>query len=129
MPNVTNTLIANITVTEDTTQNVVVNRTVPGLVIDSNVAEGVFYQKLTGAYTVNLPDTPAGGYQLYVRNNDTTNGVNVVANSGAGTMINVTLAPGGVILLWQNPSNGQAYTALIFTPIATPVLIEYFIGA
>ena len=124
MPNVTNTLIANISTTEDTTQNVIINRTVPGLVFDSTVAQGVIYQSLTGAFTVNLPS--ANCYQLYVRNNDPTNNVNVNANAGS---INWALHPGSAIFLWQSPTNGTAITSLQLTPAGTPCLVEYFIGA
>lgn len=126
MPNMTNTALINITATEDTTQNVIVNRTVPNLNFDSNSSTGVMYASLAnGANAIPLP--AATCYQLYVRNNDPANTIIVSTNVG----IIGTLKPGEVCLLWQKATGtpGVGFTSVGMNASGANTLVEYFIGA
>lgn len=125
MPNITNTAILNITATEDTTQNVIVNRTVPSLAFDSNVSSGVLYQSLAnGANVIALP--AATCYQLYVRNNDPALLITVSTNNG----VIAQLGPGEVCLIWEHATGtpGQGFTSLGLNASGANALVEYFIG-
>lgn len=130
MSNITNTLIANITATEDTTQNVIVNRTVPNLNFDSNTAEGVIYGILAnGANAITLP--AAKCFQLYIRNNDPANTITptITPTGGAPAALPI-LFPGDAMFIWQsNTSSAAGFTALSLSANAANTLVEYFIGA
>lgn len=129
MPNVTNTLIANITATEDSTQNVPINRGTGNPAFDSSVAEGILYIALgAGANVIGLPISPT--CQVYIRNNDPAKSVivNWTPNGGAAGNI-TTLLPGDQIILWQKPGGANAgITTLTLTPSAAGALVEYFLG-
>lgn len=125
MANITNTAIINITATEDTTQNVIINRSVPNLNFDSNLASGVIYASLlNGANAIALP--AATCYQLYVRNNDPALFVTVSTNVG----VIAQLKPGEVCLLWQKATGtpGVGFTTVGLNASGAGCLVEYFIG-
>lgn len=125
MANVTNTLVANITATEDTTQNVIVNRTVPNMIFDSNTAQGVIYAILAnGANAITLP--AARCFQLYIRNNDPANTITPTLSTGATPI----LFPGDCLIIWQKNTNVTAgFTTLSLSASGANTLVEYFIGA
>lgn len=125
MPNMTNTALINITATEDITQNVVVNRTVPNLNFDSNVSTGVMYASLAnGANVIALP--AATCYQLYVRNNDPALFITVATSNGTIA----ELKPGEVCLIWEKATGtpGFGFTSVTLTASGATALVEYFIG-
>lgn len=132
MANVTNTLIANITTAEDSTQNVPINRSTGNPQFDVNFGEFTTYQKLiiNGANPITLPGTPV--YQVYVRNLDPTNDITVQWTPQSGALVTVcTLKPGDQIILWQKNSGAgsSGITALSFSvTTAAGVLVEYFLG-
>jgi len=127
---VTNTLIANITSTEDSTGNVPINRGTGNPAFDSSVAEGVLYVALAGgANVIALPFSPCT--QLYIRNNDGTKPIQVNWTQNGGAAVNViVLNPGDQIIFWSNPAGATTpgITALSMTPSAAGALVEYFLG-
>ncbi len=130
MPNITNTLTASITATEDTTGSVIINRAI-GIGFDSTTASGIEYQVLgAGATNVQLPIAIVN--QLYVKNIDPAKSiiVSVTLNGGLTQQI-ASLNPTDFVLLWQKPGGAPSnpgITALILTPSAASCLVEYFLG-
>jgi hypothetical protein len=130
MPNMTNTLISNITATEDTTQNVIINRST-GASFDGSASAMSEYISLAAGTT---PISLATGIctQFYLKNID-PNGHSVIVSwtptTGASVPNVITLYPGDQIMFWAKPgtSNG-GITALSLTPSAATTLIEYFFG-
>lgn len=129
MPNITNTLLATITATEDSTQNVPINRGTGNPAYDSSVAEGILYIALLGgANVIPLPISPT--CQVYIKNNDSTKTVTVNWTPNGGVAGNVVLLnPGEQIILWTKPGGTTpGITALSLTPSAAGALVEYFLG-
>ena len=123
MANITNTAIINITATEDTSQNVIVNRTVPNLNFDSNVADGVIYASLAnGANILTLPTVDC--YQFYLRNNDPA----LLITPQVDGQSLPQLYPGEVCLIWKKVTGGAPITAITLTASGANALCEYFIG-
>lgn len=127
---VTNTLIANITSTEQSTGNVDINRSVGNPSFSSAVGSFTTYFSLAaGANVIPLPLSPCT--QVYIRNLDNTKTVAVswTPNGGALEPICV-LNPGGVLLLWDNPAGPTTpgITSVSMTPSAATCLVEYFFG-
>lgn len=125
MANITNTATVNVTATEDTTQNVIVNRTIPNLNFDSSVAQGVIYASWAGG-PIALPISPA--YQLYIRNNDAANNCTPTMTFHGVVSVGPTLYPGDVYLLWQKPGGANAGLTALSIAVSANCLIEYFIG-
>ena len=130
MPNVTNSLIANIIATNDGDGTVPINRGTGNPSFDSTVASFVDYIALAnGPNNIVLPATTC--YQLYVKNNDPTNDITIIlVPVTTGTSVTVIkLKPGDQIFIWQKPGGaGAGFTALTLTASAPAVLCEYFIG-
>ena len=129
--NMTNTLTATITGTEDSTGNVPVNRGLGNLSFDSIFAEFCTYQKLAaGDNTIVIPDGKA--FQVYVKNNDPA--LNIVVKytpTGLAQQLSATLGPGEVFLMWQQITNAAAnagITALVLNASGANALVEYFLG-
>lgn len=125
MANITNTATINLTATEDTTQNVIVNRTVPNLNFDSSVAQGVIYAAWGGG-AIALPISPS--YQLYIRNNDAANNCTPTVTFHGGAAIGPTLYPGDIFLVWQKPGSANGGFSALSIAVSANCLIEYFIG-
>ena len=131
MAKITNTLVANITATEDSTSSVIVNRSTGNPSFDSSVAQMTEYFVLAGgANVIPIPFSPAA--QVYIKNNDAAKSIQVTwtQNGGAGVSV-VQLNPGDQIILWCNPAGAPApigITALTLTPSAAGALVEFFIG-
>lgn len=129
--NMTNTLTATITGTEDTTGNVPVNRGLGNLAFDSIFAEFTTYQKLaSGDNTIVIPDGKA--FQVYVKNNDPALFIIVkYTPTGLAQQVSSTLGPGEVFLQWQQITNGNAnagITGLVLNASGANALVEYFLG-
>lgn len=130
MPNITNTITASITATEDSTGSVIINRAI-GIGFDSTTASGIEYMKLPAGVTVfQLPISPV--CQLYVKNIDPALNiiVDVTLNGGAPQQI-ASLNPTDFVLLWQKPGGAPGnpgITNLTMTPSGANALVEYFLG-
>jgi hypothetical protein len=129
--NMTNTLTATITGTEDSTGNVPVNRGLGNLAFDSIFAEFCTYQKLaSGDNTIVIPDSKA--FQVYVKNNDPS--LNIIVKytpTGLAQQVSSTLGPGEVFLIWSAITNAAAnagITALVLNASGANALVEYFLG-
>jgi hypothetical protein len=130
MPNITNTLIANITATEDSTQNVIVNRSNGSPSFDSTTALSMEYFVLgAGANGIPLPVSPCT--QVYIKNIDVAKSfsVNWTPNGGGAAVI-IELNPSDSIMLWAKPGGSvtPGITGLTITPSAAGCLVEYFLG-
>jgi hypothetical protein len=129
--NMTNTLTATITGTEDSTGNVPVNRGLGNLAFDSIFAEFCTYQKLaSGDNTIVIPDAKA--FQVYVKNNDPS--LNIVVKytpTGLAQQLSSTLGPGEIFIIWSTITNAAAnagITALVLNASGANALVEYFLG-
>jgi|SRR5215471_7785998 len=129
--NMTNTLTATITGTEDSTGNVPINRGLGNLSFDSIFSEFTTYQKLAnGDNTIVIPDGKA--FQVYVKNNDPS--LNIIVKytpTGLAQQVSATLGPGEVFLMWQQITNAAAnagITALVLNASGANALVEYFLG-
>jgi hypothetical protein len=127
---VTNTLVANISSTEQSTSNVDINRSVGNPSWASNVAQFTTYLALAlGNNSFNLPIATV--YHLYIKNVDPAANINVSwAQSGGINGSIIKLFPGDVIILWQNPANalGGIITSLSLNASAAGALVEFFLG-
>ena len=128
---ITNALLATITATEDSSGNVILNRSTGNPSIDSSVATGMEYLALgAGANVITLPISPTT--EVYIKNIDSAKSIKVTwtLNGGASNDV-INLNPGGQILLWDTPGSAPAapgITALTLTPSAAGALVEYFFG-
>jgi hypothetical protein len=127
---VTNTLTATITSTEQSTSNVPINRGTGNPSYPANVGVFATYLALTsGTNVINLPISPC--YQVYIKNLDLTKTIEVTwtPNSGTNVVVENSLYPGDLIILWQNPTGtAGGITALTLTPSVSGALCEYFLG-
>lgn len=129
--NMTNTLTATITGTEDSTGNVPINRGLGNLSFDSIFSEFCTYQKLaSGDNTIVIPNGKA--FQVYVKNNDPSLNVIVKYTPTAGVQQqSATLGPGEVFIMWQQITNAAAnagITGFVLNASAVNCLVEYFLG-
>lgn len=127
---VTNTLVANISSTEQSTSNVPINRSTGNPSFASNSGSFVTYVALAAG--VNVPFFPFSPItQVYVRNIDAAKSLSMswVPNGGAAAVV-IELNPGDQIILWSNPAGPVApgITSISFTPSTSGCLIEYFFG-
>jgi hypothetical protein len=126
---VTNSLVATITSTEQSTSNTPINRSTGNPSFSCNGALFNTYQALAaGPNPFGLPYIPAT--QLYVRNIDPTKTILVswTPNGGASASI-ITLNPGDQIILFCNPTGTTpGITAGFLTPSAAGALVEVFAG-
>lgn len=134
MPNITNTLSANISATEDSTSNVIINRSTGSPAFDSTSALMLTDIALVVGNNVLIPGTlgVATPTQLYVKNNSPAGQTIAVTWTAIGqAAAYVTLLyPGDQIILWQKPGGASAgIQALTLTTVAAGALAEYFIGA
>jgi hypothetical protein len=139
MGNVTNTLDASIQVTDDINQAQILNRVITGTSYDSSVALGIIALALAaGMNSIQLPKALC--YQLYVRNTDPSNWIDLflttpqsaLVGGGTGKIEVGQLYPGDVFIFWQNPStkNPEAgFSTLDLFGQNANTLCEYFIGA
>lgn len=126
---VTNTLIANISSTEQVTSNVDINRSTGSPAFNSSVAQFVTYASIP-ALATGIPLPIAKTVQVYIRNIDPTNSVTVTWTPTPGVTASIiTLYPGDQIILWQNTTGVSAgISALSVLASANFCLIEYFLG-
>jgi hypothetical protein len=129
--NVTNTLTATITVTEDTTGNVPINRGLGNQSNDSNYGEFTTFRKLAaGDNTIDIPNGKA--FQVYVKNNDPALFLIVKYTPTTGAQqVSPALGPGEIFILWQVNTNAAAtagITALVINASGANALTEYFLG-
>lgn len=130
MSNVTNTLTAIITTQEDTTGSVPINRGTGNPAFDCTVGEFVTYKILLAAGTFNVQLPQAVTCQVYIKNLDTANSIQInwTPNNGAPAAV-IALNPGEQLILWADPSKATpGITALSFVTAAPNVLCEYFLG-
>jgi len=126
---ITNTLIANITAQEDSTQNIPINRGTGNPSFDSIFAQMTEYVVLAnGANIITLPQATC--YQLYVRNNDPMLIITPTITPNAGTAAILTkLYPGEQLIIWSaNTNSAGGFTAFTLTASGAGALAEYFIG-
>lgn len=128
LTDVTNTLTATITSTEQTTSQVPINRSTGNPSFNSNVGEIIMYRQLSaGANPLSLAANPC--FQFYVR--DTDPALTVVVSwtpIGQANATVLTLYPGDQILFWQNPGGTNAGVSAITLTATAPTLCEFFIG-
>ncbi|SRR6266481_5080008 len=127
---VTNTLQANITSTEQSSSNVPINRGTGSPSFAAGVGQFTTYFLLPGGQSsIPLPFSPVT--QLYIKNLDVAHSILVVwtQNSGAAQPV-IELNPGDQIMFWCNPSGPfiPGITALWMTPNAGTALVEFFLG-
>lgn len=126
---ITNTLVANITSQEDSTQNVIINRGTGNPNFDSVFAQMTEYKVLaSGPNLIGLPTSPC--FQLYIRNNDAVLLVTPVVTPVGGTAATLPqLYPGDQLIIWQaNTGANAGYNALSLNASGAGCLVEYFIG-
>lgn len=136
--NVTNSLIANITTSEDSSSNVPINRGLGNPSYDCNFGQFTTYRALApGATTIaTTPSTVAVNCaQFYFKNID-SNGPLAIQwqTTGTGGITGtpvINLYGGDMILFWCKP--GSALTGIINNVqvtnlAAVNVLCEYFLG-
>lgn len=129
MPNVTNTLTAVITTQEDTTGSVPINRGTGNPALDVTVGEFVTYKLLaTGSTDLQLPISPI--CQVYIKNLDTANTVNVTWTVNGGTaQAAARLNPSDQLVLWCDPTKpNPGVTDIALGVSASSCLVEYFLG-
>lgn len=131
MAKITNTLLANITATEDSTSSVIVNRSNGTPAYDSNVAQMTEYFVLAGG--PNVIPMPVGFVtQLYICNKDAAKGITVIWTPTTGVAATIiALNPGDMIMFWCNPAGAvvpDGISALTLTPSAAGALVEFFLG-
>lgn len=128
---VTNTLVANLTSTEQSTSNVPINRSTGNPAFNCNVGIFLTYFALAAGVNNVLLPTPVV-YQAYFRNLDAAKNLTVSwgVNGGGGNNPIITLLPGDQIIYWGNPSGAGAsgLTSISITPSAAGCLMEYFLG-
>ena len=128
MPNVTNTLIANITSTEDSTGAVDINRGTGAPAFDSSLADFATYRNLNDILTPTLP--AAIIFQVYVRNLDAVTPLVVSwTPQGGSSAIITNLSPGDQVILWQKPGGVNAGVSSISFQTGGSCNFEYFLGA
>jgi hypothetical protein len=141
MPNlVTNQLQLTVLSTEDSTNNVLVNRTaIPSL--DEFVADFVAYGKATGpAFSLPFPEGFTLITKFYIRNLASIGGGSILVtwqlNGGVATEPIAVIGPGDILVYWQG-STGAAFVGatgqgINFVSVASSVVnvpYEYFLGA
>ena len=127
---ITNTLVANITAQEDSSQNVIINRGTGNPNFDSILAQMTeYYVLVNGANVIPLP--AATCFQLYIKNNDAALLITpTITPKGGVAAILPQLYPGDQIFIWQNNTGANAgFTALSLNASAGGALVEFFIGA
>jgi|HubBroStandDraft_5_1064220.scaffolds.fasta_scaffold89275_3 hypothetical protein len=129
-PYVNNGLILNITETEITTSNVIINRS-QQLNPTANVGtyEG-YYAIANTPQALTLPAPVV--YQFYIKNIDPTGNVTVsVTPQGGAAAVVCRLKPGDVsIPCWSiSGDSTNGLVAVTLTPSALGTLVEFFLGA
>lgn len=144
---VTNQAQITILSTEDSTNNVLVNRAVQPS-FDGIMGGGIFYAQTpdTSAHNIPFPLVPISGGQpieakhFYIRNlspagSTTVLKIDVTPNPGPSGVGSIILGPGDVYLYWQNSSvttflagMQQSISAVAVTGSASGILYEYFLG-
>jgi hypothetical protein len=127
LTDLTNTLTANITVTEQSTGNVIVNRGIGNLAFSSDYGQFWSYYPVTTGGNVILI-TGGLAKQIYVKNIDPAIHINVNLTALAGaTTASAALYPGGVWMTWSDPALADGYTNFSITSSGVGV-VEIFIG-
>lgn len=132
MATTTNTLIANITATEDSSNSVDINRAI-GTQYDAFASAFVTYYALfAGANPIAFPAFPRSVVtQVYIKNLDAAKTIQVTWTQNGGASVNVVvLNPGDLILLWANPAGATTpgISGLSLQPSAVGCLVEWFLG-
>lgn len=123
---VTNTLVANVSSTEQSTSNVPINRGTGNPAYACNVGVFATYVQLGGSTNIVLPITTVT--QLYIKNIDPT--LSCIVNWTPKNASNATileLNPGDQIIFWSNPGGATSPGITSLTLTGTG-LVEYFLG-
>jgi hypothetical protein len=127
---VTNTLVANISSTEQSSSNVPINRSNGNPAFAANVGSfTTYFALIAGENELPIPFTPCT--QVYVKNLDVTKYVTVKwTPNNFAKVITLVLNPGDQMALWCNPAGAQTpgITEISLTPSAAGALVEYFLG-
>ena len=129
-PYVVNSLILNITETEISSSNVIINRS-QQLIPNANVGTYEGYASL-GAGDNVIPLPAATVYQVYIKNIDAANKIVVKFTPNGGALVTtVLLKPGDVCIpCWCTSGDGtNGITALTLNASAAPTSVEFFLGA
>lgn len=128
---VTNTLTAIITSTEDSTGNVFVNRGNGNPAVDSTTGLYVQQFKTGGAAVDTAIPYPVGQEidQLYIKNNDPAAVITVkwTASGGGGVIKPVELQPGGMIMFWE-PTTSKGVLSVTVASSVGSTFVEIFVG-
>lgn len=127
---VTNTLVANITAQDDSTQVIGINRSNGNPAFDSVVAQMTEYLVLAnGDNPITLPSATC--YQLYIKNNDPALIITPkITPKGGAVQAREQLYPGDMMFIWQaNTGANAGFTALTLNASGAGALVEFFIGA
>lgn len=128
--NLTNSLIAQILSTDDSTANVPINFGTGNPAFDSTSADFTRYFVLT-APNVDIGLTKNPATCVYIKNIDVAKTITVIwtPNGGASNSV-ILLNPGDQIILWCSPigATTPGITDLKLNASAFPCLCEFFIG-
>lgn len=127
---ITNTLVANITAQDDSTQNISINRSNQNASFDSILAQMTEYFVLAnGDNVIPLPSTIC--FQLYIKNNDAALIITPkITPKGGALTTREQLYPGDQLFLWQvNTGANAGFTALTLNASGAGAIVEFFIGA
>lgn len=127
---ITNTLVANITAQDDSTQNISINRSNQNASFDSVLAQMTEYFILgIGDNVIPLP--AAICFQLYIKNNDAALIITPkITPKGGALAAREQLYPGDQMFIWQvNTGANAGFTALTLNSSGAGALVEFFIGA
>ncbi len=127
---VTNTLVANFTSTEQSSSSVNINRSNGNPGFNANVGQFTTYFLLPGGQSsIPLPFSPVT--QLYIKNLDQAHSILIVwtMNTGAAHPV-IELNPGDQIMFWCSPAGAMTpgITELFMTPNSGTALVEFFLG-
>ena len=128
---VTNTLTAIITSTEDTTGNVFVNRGTGNPTVDSTT--GLYVQQFVtaGAAVDTAIPYPVGLAidQLYIKNNDNVAVLTVKwTPAGGGVTTIKTIKPGGQLIFWESVTGAGVSSVTIASSVGA-TFVELFVGS
>lgn len=136
MPNVTNQLQLAILSTEDSTNQVLVNRTGIATLDETSQQFASYALAPVGGTPLPFPAGTSKITKLYVKNLAAAGSLQVTAQPNGGASVTVgILGPGDIFCYWQNSTgapaigvNSQGYTAVNVASSVANLPFEFFMG-